>query len=394
MAEQSAVRVEHVSKRYRIHSERNHTLKTALMRRRRGVHQSFLALDDVSFDVEAGSTFGIIGSNGSGKSTTLKVLAGILEPDEGRVTVKGRVSALLELGAGFHGELSGRENIFLNAAIIGVARKTIQSRMDEIIHFSGLGGFIDNPVKTYSSGMYGRLGFSVMIHVDPDVLLIDEVLAVGDEEFQRRCISKIESLRVAGRTVILVSHGLGQVKEMCDHVAWIEKGTLRALGAASDVVREYLDHFAPDGCVFDALGRPHYGTGDICVSDVRVLVGGELAKEVAFGDHVVLEIDVLPLVSGSVLEISIARNDGVVVTGGLSRLEASNDGRTVRFSIPSLRISSGSYDLIATVIGDERLVVDRMAPAGKFVLESSDPSSFLGIVDLGGVWSGSVERTG
>ena len=196
------------------------------MRGRRVIAEDFWALRDVSFEVYEGETFGLIGENGSGKSTMLKCLTKILRPDEGTVAVNGKVSALLELGAGFHPELSGRENVFLNGAILGLSQKELRRRFDEIVDFAGVGAFIDEPVKNYSSGMYVRLGFSVAINVDPDVLLVDEVLAVGDEAFQRKCNEKFAELRNQGKTIVLVSHGLGTVQNLCDRVAWFSHGHL------------------------------------------------------------------------------------------------------------------------------------------------------------------------
>ena len=189
----AAVIIDHVSKRYRLYHERNQSMKAALLRGRRARYEDFLALDDVSFEIKEGTAFGLIGENGSGKSTMLKVMARILRPDGGSITTRGKVSALLELGAGFHPELSGRENVYLNGAILGLSRREIDSRFDEIVDFSGIEQFIDAPVKNYSSGMYVRLGFAVAINVDPAVLLIDEVLAVGDQEFQNKCTEKTVS---------------------------------------------------------------------------------------------------------------------------------------------------------------------------------------------------------
>ena len=195
---------------------------------------------DVSLEIAEGATYGFIGANGSGKSTLLKCLARILEPDEGTVRTRGKVSALLELGAGFHPELSGRENVYLNGSILGLSKAELDRRFDDIVEFAGLERFIDTPVKNYSSGMYVRLGFSVAINVDPDILLVDEVLAVGDEEFQRRCNERFAELRAEGKTIVVVSHALGSVQAICDEVAWLDRGVLRAIGAAGDVVDEYL----------------------------------------------------------------------------------------------------------------------------------------------------------
>lgn len=237
----SAVRVDDVSKSFRMYKERNQTLKAAVMRGRRSVHEDFWALRDVSFDVPQGSTFGLIGSNGSGKSTLLKCLAKIYYPETGSITANGKVAALLEVGSGFHPELSGRENVYLNGSILGMSKKEITARFDEIVDFSGVEQFIDQPVKNYSSGMYVRLGFSVAINVNPDILVVDEVLAVGDAEFQDKCRQKFKDFKAVGKTVILVSHSMGTVKDMCDQVAWLRNGSLVETGKASTVIDSYLD---------------------------------------------------------------------------------------------------------------------------------------------------------
>jgi lipopolysaccharide transport system ATP-binding protein len=236
-----AVRAEHIGKKFRLYKERNQTIKSAVMRGRRSIHEDFWALNDVTFDVPVGSTFGLIGSNGSGKSTLLKCLAKIYYPDRGTITATGRVASLLEVGSGFHQELSGRENIFLNGSILGMSKKEITRKFDEIVDFSGVEQFIDQPVKNYSSGMYVRLGFSVAINVDPDTLVVDEVLAVGDAEFQEKCRLKFVDFRNQGKTVILVSHSMGTVDAMCDRAAWLRHGDLGQVGDAKETVKAYLD---------------------------------------------------------------------------------------------------------------------------------------------------------
>ncbi len=236
----AAVEVIDVSKRFRLYHERNQSLKSAIMRGRRSVHEDFWALRDVSFEVPQGSTFGLIGSNGSGKSTLLKCLAKIYYPTEGSVVHNGRLAALLEVGSGFHPELSGRENIFLNGSILGMSKKEVTGKFDEIVEFSGVEQFIDQPVKNYSSGMYVRLGFAVAINVDPDILVVDEVLAVGDAEFQEKCRQKFIDLKAEGKTVILVSHSMAQVADMCDQVAWLNHGELVRVGDAAPVIDDYM----------------------------------------------------------------------------------------------------------------------------------------------------------
>ncbi len=236
-----AVTVDHVSKSFRMYHERNQTLKSAIMRGRKSIHEDFWALKDISFEVPEGSTFGLIGSNGSGKSTLLKCLANIYYPNKGSISHRGRVAAMLEVGSGFHSELSGRENIYLNGSILGMSKKQVDARLEEIIDFSGVEQFIDQPVKNYSSGMYVRLGFAISINIDPDILVVDEVLSVGDLEFQQRCFGRFRDLKEAGKTVILVSHATETVRSMCDQAAWIDKGELQQVGDAESTIKAYLD---------------------------------------------------------------------------------------------------------------------------------------------------------
>jgi ABC-type polysaccharide/polyol phosphate transport system ATPase subunit len=239
-----------VTKVYRRHAHRNQlrTLKSALLTGSvlsdLRPEETFTALDGVSFEVPKGATFGVIGENGSGKSTLLKLVAGITKPTRGRLLVDGRVSALIELGAGFHPEISGRENVSINGIMLGLTRREVERRFDEIVDFAELREFIDAPVKTYSSGMYMRLGFAVAIHVDPDVLLIDEVLAVGDEAFTRKCLDKIAEFHRRGKTILFVTHSLGLVEKMCDDVLWLRHGQAADRGDPKRVVDAYLTYVA------------------------------------------------------------------------------------------------------------------------------------------------------
>ncbi len=234
------IEVEDVWKTFRIFQNRNTTLKQALLRRGRDEFEEFWALKDVSFTVPPGSTFGFRRCQRGGKSTMLKVLARILVPDKGSVAVHGRISALLELGAGFHPELTGRENVFLNGSILGMSQASLRQKFDDIVEFAGLETFIDQPVKTYSSGMFSGSGSRSQSPSSQTCLLVDEVLAVGDEQFQRRCAEKMDELRSGGRTVVLVSHSLGQVRQLCDHAAWLDHGTMKMSGPTEDVVDAYL----------------------------------------------------------------------------------------------------------------------------------------------------------
>jgi ABC-type polysaccharide/polyol phosphate transport system ATPase subunit len=239
-----------VAKLYRRFAHRNQfrTLKSALLTGSvlsdLRPEETFTALDGVSFEVPRGATFGVIGENGSGKSTLLKLVAGITKPTRGRLAVAGRVSALIELGAGFHPEISGRENVSINGIMLGLTRREVDRRFDEIVDFAEMREFIDAPVKTYSSGMYMRLGFAVAIHVDPEVLLIDEVLAVGDEAFTRKCLDKIAEFHRRGKTILFVTHSLGLVEKMCDDVLWLRHGRTADRGDPKRVVDAYLTYVA------------------------------------------------------------------------------------------------------------------------------------------------------
>ena len=240
MSKSIAVELSGVGKRFLRQADRRNTLKERLVRGRARNTQDFWAVKDINVQIPQGSVYGLIGHNGSGKSTLLKLITGIYRPSEGRITTDGRVAALIELGAGFHPDMTGRENIQLNGSILGLSKSEVSDAMETIIDFSGLREFIDDPVKHYSSGMYVRLGFSVAVHMKPDILLVDEVLAVGDEEFQRKCFDHLYTLRREGRTIVVVSHGLGQLEGLCDEVAWLDHGTVQEIGPATEVIGSYL----------------------------------------------------------------------------------------------------------------------------------------------------------
>ncbi len=233
--------LDNVSVRYRIPRERFGTFKEYMIRRIQGrvKYEDFWALRDVSLTINKGEVFGIIGSNGAGKSTLLKLVARVLYPSDGRVRVLGNVAPLLELGAGFHPELSGRENIFLNGALLGFTRKQMEDKFDRIVDFSELAAFIDSPLRTYSSGMWARLGFAVATDERPDILIVDEVLGVGDEAFQQKCYTRIQNYCVNGTSILMVSHSASLIEKMCQRVAWLDHGILQAIGPAVEVVQKY-----------------------------------------------------------------------------------------------------------------------------------------------------------
>ena len=377
MVSRPTVRVESVSKSYRRMAPgfKFRTLKSALTERSLvgGLKEdeAIHAVREVSFEVAAGEAFGLIGSNGSGKSTLLKLLAGILRPSSGRVVVDGRVAALIELGAGFHPEISGRENIYINGSVLGLTRRQIDDRYDSIVAFSGLEDFIEEPVKNYSSGMYVRLGFAVAVHTDPDVLMVDEVLSVGDEAFAHRCLHRIEEMLALGKTLLFVSHSLTLVEDLCDRVLWMDKGVPRLLGEPRRVVDAYRESVAidegarhkmekeaekePSGEATEETVR-RWGSGAARIVSARLLVAvdGEEREQYFLnsGDSVVVEFDVesSDALTDVVFGIGLATPRGVEIWGTNTDLAGWRSDRLegraqVRVECSELRLGPGEYRL-------------------------------------------------
>jgi ABC-type polysaccharide/polyol phosphate transport system ATPase subunit len=358
----NAIEVTDVSKIYRRYGRRRHfgTLKSALLSGRllRDLQpdEVLQALKGVSFGVASGRTFGIIGRNGSGKSTMLKLIAGIGKPTTGQVRVRGRVSALIELGAGFHPEISGRENVFINGMMLGLSKKAIAARFDEIVAFAELEQFIDAPVKTYSSGMYMRLGFAVAINVDPDVLLVDEVLAVGDQGFTNKCLAKFDEFRRRGRTIVIVTHSLDMVTRFCEEALWLDGGQIRAQGPPHQVIDAYLAEVARSE--HQAAAAPSPGSsGMVTVDDVTLSDrSGRVTTTFESGDP--LQIDIAlsarERVRDLVVALRIVAADGIECCGADTQLDEITPfpvGRaaTVRCDIERLDLVAGSYSVDVAV---------------------------------------------
>ncbi|HEY8737030.1 MAG TPA: ABC transporter ATP-binding protein [Candidatus Dormibacteraeota bacterium] len=346
----TAIEVDGVWKKFRLYREKNVSLKEAVVRRRRSRYEDFWALQDVSVRVPAGQALGLIGANGSGKSTLLKVIARILAADRGRVAVAGRVATLLELGAGFQMDYTGIENIYLNGAILGLSRRQITERLQDIIDFAELDQFINNPVRNYSSGMYMRLGFAIAVHVDPQVILIDEVLAVGDEAFQRKCIERIRQFRKEGRTMVFVSHDLAAVMDVCDRVLWLEHGRVRADGKPSDAVDAYLGHVS-------SAAPPAHGqenrAGPAQMPAVRISQSnGKVGFQFKTGGPMKIAVDyefVEPVLE-PFFGVSIFRNDGVYCYGINTRMDniklrGEPHRGTVELTFPELPLLPGNYEI-------------------------------------------------
>jgi ABC-type polysaccharide/polyol phosphate transport system ATPase subunit len=391
---EEAIRVEGVRKLYRrtLPGDRLRTLKSALVGRSltRGLkpEESITALEEVDFTVARGEAFGVIGGNGSGKSTLLKLVAGMLKPTAGRIAVTGRLAALIELGAGFHPEISGRENVYINGAVLGLSRKQIARRYGEIVEFSGLADFMEEPVKNYSSGMYVRLGFAVAVHTDPDVLLVDEVLAVGDEAFAHRCLRYIEEFLAAGRTLLLVSHSLDLVESVCDRVLWLDNGRQRLVAEPRRAIDAYRQEVAErEGEEHLAAKREReqageevpeelrWGSREAEILSIRLLAGGEERYHVESGEAVVFEIRARaarPL-EDFVFGIAVSTPRGIEVWGTNTDLAGYVpvllEGEAVaRLACPSLRLGPGDYVVDAAVHSRDGAPYDYQKRALSFIV--------------------------
>lgn len=392
---------DHVGKVYRWRGtgRRGDSFKGALLGRRQRARraESHTALEDVSFTIEPGGALALIGPNGSGKSTLLKLAGGILRPTSGSVRVEGRVTALIELGAGFHPEITGRENVLINGMLLGLSRSEVERRMDEIVDFSGIGRFIDQPVKTYSSGMYVRLGFAVAVAVEPDVLLIDEVLAVGDAEFTRRCLDRLARLRRAGVSMVVVSHDLDLVTDIAERAVYLNRGRLVASGSTDAVVARYRSDVAggggdgddgepPSGRVRVVEEGRRWGTGDVEIVAVEIASGGRRSRLVPSGAdcEVAIRYRAQRDVTDFVFGIAWHRADGTHVAGhntdldGLRPRRLAGDG-VVRCRYPRLELAAGEYLLDVAIHAAGGLAYDYWCDAARAVVTARR--------DWPGVWA-------
>lgn len=379
----SIVKLEGVWKKFTLHHQRTRSIKQAIVdvvspfRAKQSI-DAFWALKGVDLEMAKGETLGVIGSNGSGKSTLLKLVVGISRPDKGRVHVDGRVSALLELGAGFHPDFSGRENVFLNGAILGLPKKEIARRFDEIVEFAEIGNFIDNPVRTYSSGMYMRLAFSIAIHVDPDILVVDEVLAVGDSAFQNKCFNQIRRFKDEGKSILFVSHDLSSVRRFCDRAIWLDRGVPMAEGPVEEVANLYGAHMAN-------LANPapqsesipiHFESGRV-LNDQEVLRQGEgLQLEVNYRNT---DPHFQP-----VLQLRINRQDGLCCYSGSGSLPPRGTSTKIHLQIDQLPLLSGHYYCEIVARDADGLLGEEISFSLPFTVSSEIPGE--GIVPLKCHW--------
>jgi ABC-type polysaccharide/polyol phosphate transport system ATPase subunit len=387
-----AIAVRSVTKVYRRYGRRGHgTLKSAFLSSgERGAPDGVTALSDVSFDVARGETLGVVGSNGSGKSTLLKLLAGIVRPTRGTLSVSGKLAALLELGAGFHPEISGRENIEITGLLLGLTRRQIVDRLPDIVRFAGVEEFLDAPVKTYSSGMAVRLGFAIAAHSDPDVLLVDEVLAVGDEAFSHRALEKFAEFERAGKTLVFVSHDLPLVAERCRRALWLDRGRVAADGPSAETVALYRERVAQEegGRRLAQPGRgARIGSGEASIRSVRLLdAAGVPAARLRAGEPAALEmiLEAPKPLADFVLGFRIATVSGAVVLATNTRLEGYRPGSLsgearATLSFPSLDLAPGVYSLDAAVHAKDGAPYDERHDVLRFEVTSERAGS--------GVWA-------
>lgn len=413
--EENAIEVRNVTKTFKVYYDKGTELKEKMLFWKRNRYENRVVLDNISFDVKKGEAIGLVGKNGCGKSTTLKMLTRIIYPNSGDIEMCGRVSSLIELGAGFHPDMSGRENIYTNAAIFGLTKKEIDSRLDDIIAFSELEEFIDNPVRTYSSGMYTRLAFSVAINVDADILLIDEILAVGDANFQAKCFNKLREIKANGTTIVIVSHSLGQIEQICDRSIWICEGKIALEGKPKEVHLEYLDYMNNQRIDQQEKERlrlqqielrnmeaeeerkrkakiKRYGSQDAMFTEIKMLDNdGKEQATFRTGEKMLLDLSyhVEKKVTDAVFGYGIFRSDGLWCYGtntridGVDNFDIEKDGKFV-IEMPELNLIPGEYWVDITIEYGEGNPVDYYKEAMKFEVVSN--MTDVGVARIAHTW--------
>jgi ABC-2 type transport system ATP-binding protein len=416
------IRVKDVWKKYRIYHDKGSTLKEKLLFKNRNKYEDKWVLKGIDLTIKKGETVGLIGENGSGKSTLLKLLTKIIYPNKGEIEIKGKVSSLLELGAGFHPDMTGRENIYINASIFGLTKEEIDKKIDDIIAFSELEEFIDNPVRTYSSGMYMRLAFSVAINVDADILLIDEILAVGDANFQAKCFNKMQELKNQGITTVIVSHDLGAIEKLCNKSVWIDKGIVRAIGDPYDVDAEYLDFmgkkrrdFSQEKSNQDNLQIQNniatlnqettnndlenqqeqnlrWGNKDIEITSVYMTDSkGQKLSNFKAGEKVIVNMEYVKNknIHDIVFGVAIIRNDGVHCYGTntmIDKIQVENINKkgVFKFVIKELNLVEGEYWIDVAVHSQDHNPYDFIRKAKRFTVYSNIKD--VGVCKLNHEW--------
>ena len=416
---ESVIKIENVTKKFRLYSDRPLSIKENIVRGMKNTYKEFYALNDVSFEVKKGSTIGLIGKNGSGKSTLLKMINRTMFPDKGKITINGKIASLIELGAGFHPELSGRENIYNNATIFGFSKEEIDKRLPEIIEFSELEEFIDNTLRTYSSGMYARLAFSVAIHVDADILLVDEILGVGDINFQSKCANKIYEMKRNGTTIILVTHDMSTIDRLCDYAVWLDHGKKIAEGSPKEIQNAYLKYMAEEQEERQKLEETkekieeeekdtkvekedvrkkithlgeHFGNGNVIFTSCKLLdEKGVDRRSFNTGQNVKLQAEYLCQVDPKDLQVNIgfeiSNTQGIYIYGtntsreGYKKIKLQKKG-IIESELENLKLLPGDYNIgIAIADLEEKASYDHYRSIAQFKIYSNIHD--VGLVRLG-----------
>ena len=416
---ESVIKIENVTKKFKLYSDRPLSIKENIVRGMKNTYKEFYALNDVSFEVKKGSTIGLIGKNGSGKSTLLKMINRTMFPDKGKITINGKIASLIELGAGFHPELSGRENIYNNATIFGFSKEEIDKRLPEIIEFSELEEFIDNTLRTYSSGMYARLAFSVAIHVDADILLVDEILGVGDINFQSKCANKIYEMKRNGTTIILVTHDMSTIDRLCDYAVWLDHGKKIAEGSPKEIQNAYLKYMAEEQEERQKLEETkekmkeeekdsevekedvrkkithlgeHFGNGNVIFTSCKLLdEKGVDRRSFNTGQKIKLQTEYLCQVDPKNLQVNIgfeiSNTQGIYIYGtntsreGYKKIKLQKKG-IIEVELEDLKLLPGDYNIgIAIADLEEKASYDHYRSIAQFKIYSNIHD--VGLVRLG-----------
>lgn len=420
----NAIEITDLHKKFKIYHDKASSLKEKILFKNRNRYEDKWVLKGINLEIKKGETVGLIGENGSGKSTLLKLLAKIIYPNKGAVTINGRVSSMLELGAGFHPDLSGLENIYTNASIFGLTKKEIDRRIDAIVEFSGLYNVIDNPVRVYSSGMYAKLAFAVAVNVDAEILLIDEILSVGDANFQAKCFNKMREIKANGTTIVIVSHSLGQIEQLCERSIWLNDGIVCADGAPREVHLEYLDFMVgirnteevclakrkkedydlddisvevitdAKGNEMQLLGKNHWGTGNVRFKKISIAdINDKEKKLFKTGEDIIIscEYEVIKPIKEAVFGFGVFRADNLHFYGSNTKIdkmpkyELNKDG-ILKIKIESINLLPGEYKFdLAISDGEELIHADYYKNAIYFLIYSDIED--VGLTRLSHTWS-------
>ena len=385
------ISVQGVSRRFRVHAREAHTLKDLFVQRGRMAPEDVWALHDVSLDVARGEAVGLIGRNGSGKTTLLRLIAGIIKPTTGTVRTEGRIGSLLELGAGFHLDFTGRENVFLNGAIQGLKRADIRQRFDEIVAFAELEHAIDRPVRTYSSGMTMRLGFAIAAFLEADALLLDEVFAVGDEAFQRKCFGVIAAFKERGGTILFVSHDASAVERLCDRAVLLRAGELAYDGPVHEAISRYRRALAEDEEAPEhAVATDAHGTGEARIASARlVTAGGEPRDRFLAGEPFGLEVELAGSTESPSLYVEVRDGSGLLVAEEIVDprtlgWNGSGESLSLRLDVPSPPLQFGRFGVGLALVGDDGRLLDRLPQPIPLLVYPDDEGR--GLVRLAGTW--------